>query len=191
MQQAGAAVLRLSALTAGYLKPVVGPVSFEVRARQIVGLRGPNGSGKSTLLRAIGGGARVFSGAIERQAGLRIAHQHQNPLPLEDVPLSGRDLLNLTRARAQGLPPWIEPLLDQRLDRLSGGQLQLLQVWACLKAPVDLVMLDEPTNNVDRAGVEFLEGTLLEGEDRPAVLLISHDHRFLRAVCDDIVELGL
>jgi zinc transport system ATP-binding protein len=191
MQQAGAVLLELSALTAGYSKPVVGPVSFAVRAGQILGLRGPNGSGKSTLLRAIGGGARIFSGTVERPPGLRIAHQHQNPLPLEDVPLSGRDLLNLTRARARGLPPWIELLLDQRLDRLSGGQLQLLQVWACLRAPVDLVMLDEPTNNVDRAGVEFLECTLLERKDRPAVLLISHDHRFLHAVCDDVVELGL
>jgi zinc transport system ATP-binding protein len=191
MQQAGTALLRLSAMTAGYVRPVVGPVSFEVRARQIVGLRGPNGSGKSTVLRAIGGGARIFSGAVERAAGLRVAHQHQNPLPLEDVPLSGRDLLDLTRARAQGLPPWIEPLLDRRLDQLSGGQLQLLQVWACLRAPVDLVMLDEPTNNVDRAGVEFLERALVEGANRPAVLLISHDHRFLQAVCDDIVELGL
>jgi zinc transport system ATP-binding protein len=191
MQQAGTALLSLSALTAGYARPVVGPVSFEVRAGQIVGLRGPNGSGKSTVLRAIGGGARIFSGAVERSAGLRVAHQHQNPLPLEDVPLSGRDLLDLTRARAQGLPPWIEPLLDRRLDQLSGGQLQLLQVWACLRAPVDLVMLDEPTNNVDRAGVEFLERALVEGASRPAVLLISHDHRFLQAVCDDIVELGL
>jgi ATPase subunit of ABC transporter with duplicated ATPase domains len=191
MQEAGAALLEVSALTAGYARPVVGPISLEIRARQVVGIRGPNGSGKSTVLRAIGGAARIFSGTVSRQTGLRIAHQHQNPLPLEDVPLSGRDLLRLTRASAYGLPPWIEPLLDQRLDRLSGGQLQLLQVWACLKAPVDLVLLDEPTNNVDRAGVEFLERTLLQRETRPAVLLISHDHRFLKSVCDEIVELGL
>jgi zinc transport system ATP-binding protein len=181
----------VSALTAGYARPVVGPISLEVHAHQIVGLRGPNGSGKSTLLRAIGGAAKIFSGSVERQAGLRVAHQHQNPLPLEDVPLSGRDLLRLTRAATQGLPHWIVPLLDQRLDQLSGGQLQLLQVWACLRAPVDLVMLDEPTNNVDRSGVEFLERALLERADRPAILLISHDHRFLQAVSDDIVELGL
>jgi ATPase subunit of ABC transporter with duplicated ATPase domains len=64
-------------------------------------------------------------------------------------------------------------------------------VWACLRAPVDLVMLDEPTNNLDRAGVEFLEQALLERADRPAILLISHDHRFLQSVCDEIVELGL
>jgi zinc transport system ATP-binding protein len=190
VQQTSAVFLRLSGLTAGYGKPVVGPISFDVQPGQVIGIRGPNGSGKSTLLRAIGGGARIYSGRVERRPGLRIAHQHQNPLPLEDVPLSGRDLLTLTRASLRGLPHWIEPLLDLRLDRLSGGQLQLLQVWACLKAPVDLVMLDEPTNNVDRAGVECLERVLLAREGRPAILLISHEHRFLQAVCERIVELG-
>jgi ABC-type bacteriocin/lantibiotic exporter with double-glycine peptidase domain len=42
----------------------------------------------------------------------------------------------------------IAPLVESA-DRLSGGQLQFMQVWACLKAPVDVVLLDEPTNNVD------------------------------------------
>ena len=190
---AGERVLLLSveALVAGYRRPVVGPVIFDIRQGEAIGIRGPNGAGKSTLLKAIGGTARIFSGAIvRRRAGLRIAHQQQNPLPLEDIPLSGRELLRLTDAPEAALPDWISPLVGRRLDRLSGGQLQFLQVWACLKAPVDLVLLDEPTNNLDPKGARHMGEELLKMRDGPAVVIISHDAAFLASVCTRIVEIG-
>lgn len=175
-------------LQAGYSRPVMQPVSLQLRAGEIVGIRGPNGSGKSTLLKAIAGSATVFAGRIVRRPGLRVAHQHQNPLPLENVPLSARELLQLTHASAEGLPPWIAPLLSRRLDRLSGGQLQFLQVWACLRAPIDLVLLDEPTNNVDRGGIDFLLETIRALKGTLAVVLVSHEPRFLEAVSDRILD---
>ncbi len=180
--------IELDRLEAGYDRAVVGPLSFTLDVGEIVALWGPNGSGKTTAMNAIGGGAHVFAGEVRKQPGLRVSHQHQNPLSLRDIPLSGRELLALTGSAAAALPAALQPLLARRLSELSGGQLQLLQVWACLTAPVDVVMLDEPTNNVDAAGVELLRQVIADARDGRGVLLVSHDRRFVEALGARIVE---
>ena len=180
--------IELDHLEAGYDRAVVGPLSFALDAGEIVALWGPNGSGKTTAMNAIGGGARVFAGEVRKRPGLRVSHQHQNPLSLRDIPLSGRELLALTSSDAAALPASLQPLLARRLSELSGGQLQLLQVWACLTAPVDVVMLDEPTNNVDAAGVALLQQVIAQARDGRGVLLVSHDRRFVEALGARIVE---
>ena len=181
--------IELHRLEAGYDRAVVGPLSFSLDRGEIVALWGPNGSGKTTAMNAIGGGARVFSGDLRKRPGLRVSHQHQNPLSLRDIPLSGRELLALTDSDAAALPAAMQPLLARRLSELSGGQLQLLQVWACLTAPVDVVMLDEPTNNVDVAGVDFLRQVIVEARGGRGVLLVSHDRHFVEALGARIVEI--
>jgi zinc transport system ATP-binding protein len=109
---------------------------------------------------------------------------------LQDVPLCGRELLALTRADSEALPEAMKPLLRRKLADLSGGQLQFLQVWACLTAPVDLVLLDEPTNNVDQAGIGRLEDAIRRVRRDRAVLLVSHDRRFIEALGARILEIG-
>lgn len=183
-------LLKVEGLTAGYDRPVVGPVSFSVYQGEIVGVRGRNGAGKSTLLNAIAGSARIFSGRVDKRPGLRVSHQQQSPLPLSDVPLSGQELLGLTGATAERLPEWIQPLVKRRLDRLSGGQLQFLQVWACLKAPVELILLDEPTNNVDPPGTQHMAEELIRMQPAHAVLVISHDQHFLQRICTRTLEVA-
>ena len=183
-------LLSVENLSAGYAKPVLGPLSFDVHRGDIISVRGPNGSGKSTLLNALAGGARIFSGAVRRGEGVRISHQQQAALPLDNVPLSGRELLALTGADPVGLPNWIARLIKRRLDRLSGGQRQFLQVWASLKAPVDVVLLDEPTNNVDPQGVQHLEAALRTMQRDRAVLLVSHDQSFLDRISTRTIRLG-
>ena len=183
-------LLVLDGLVAGYDRPVVGPVSFEIAPGEIVALCGPNGAGKTTLLNVIGGGARVFGGSLEKPAAVRVSHQHQSALPLQDVPLCGRELLALTRADSQALPDAMKPLLRRKLADLSGGQIQFLQVWACLTAPVDLVLLDEPTNNVDQSGIGRMEEAIRRVRRDRAVLLVSHDLRFIEALGARIVEIG-
>lgn len=175
---------------AGYDHPVVGPVSLCVAPGEVVALWGPNGCGKTTLLNTLGRGARLFSGTVWRRQDLSVAHQHQNPLPLHNVPLSGRELLALTRADADSLPGTVRPLLSRRLSRLSGGQLQFLQVWASLASPASLVLLDEPTNNVDPGGVALLEMALKARDPGRGFVIVSHDRRFVEAVATRIVELG-
>ena len=89
-----------------------------------------------------------------------------------------------------GLPPWLAGRIDDRLDRLSGGQRHYLTLWAVLLAPADLVLLDEPTNNLDRAGVDHLAGVLrrLAGSGI-GLVLVSHDHEFVERVCDQVIVL--
>lgn len=183
-------LVRFVDVVAGYGEPVVGPVSLDLGAGRVLGLAGPNGCGKSTLLGVFAGVGRVFSGAVERRSALRVSYQRQDFTGPLEAPLTGRELLALTTAPAQGLPEWLTPRLDERLDRLSGGQRQFVHLWACLMAPADLVLLDEPTNNLDRQGTAFLGERLRGLLAGRAAVLVSHDGAFLRRVCDRVVELA-
>lgn len=187
-------LLSVENLTAGWslaAGPVIGPVSFAVRGGEIVGLAGPNGAGKSTLLAAISGAAQIFAGAVTHAPGARLALQMQQLPEIDGVPLAGEELLQLTGAPATGLPPWLQRRLSERLDQLSGGQRQFLHLWACLDAPGEVVLLDEPTNSLDPAGVEFLVIALRQRAAAGAgIVLVSHDADFLASVCNRIVKVG-
>jgi zinc transport system ATP-binding protein len=183
-------LLEVRDLVAGYRGPVVGPLSFSVHAGEIVGLTGPNGCGKSTLLGALIGTARVFSGSIARRPGARVMIQAQRPVRLPEMPITGHELLHLTRAKDKGAPPAVRPLLGGRVDRLSGGQFQLLQVWAALGSPAELIYLDEPTNNMDPGTVEALGDLLLAWREQRGVLVVSHEYGFLDRLATRIVEVG-
>lgn len=184
-------LIDVEALTAGYARPVVGPVSLRLRGGEVLGLVGPNGCGKSTLLAALTGAARQFSGSIGKRPGVRLSLQQQKVPPVAGIPLNGRELLALTGATSSGLPDWLLPRLEQRLDQLSGGQLQFLSLWACLQAPAELVLLDEPTNNLDLDGVRFLAAAVKARRDAGAgLLIVSHDRAFIDVVCDRIEVLA-
>ncbi len=92
--------------------------------------------------------------------------------------------------RTRSAPPAVRPLLDGRVDRLSGGQFQLLQVWAALGSPADLIYLDEPTNNMDPGTIEALGGLLLAWREQRGVLVVTHEHGFLDRLATRIVEVG-
>ncbi|MBM3564054.1 MAG: ATP-binding cassette domain-containing protein [Alphaproteobacteria bacterium] len=177
-------------LVAGYDRPVVGPLSFNLAPGRVLGLSGPNGAGKSTLLAALIGAARIFGGSIRRPPGLRIAFQRQHPPQAHGLPLTGRELLELAAAPCAGLPEWLTPALDRRLDALSGGQRQFLHHWATLMSPADAVLLDEPTNNMDPVGMTELRKAIRGRAPNTAIALISHERDFLESVCDRIVRVG-
>ena len=183
-------LLEVADLRAGYRTPVVGPLSLAIYPGEVVGLWGANGSGKSTLLRAIALGARVFGGAIRRAPGLSLAYQEQQPVRLPLMPLTGRDLLRAAGADAASVPGPLAPLLAQRIDRLSGGQYQLLSVWCALGSPADLVLLDEPTNNLDPETESLLTLILRSQRGRRAVLMVSLEREFLAAACSRVFDVG-
>jgi len=184
------ALITLEEVTVGYTGPVAGPVSFTVHAGEVLGLGGANGVGKSTLLRAITGTARVHSGAIRRMPGLRISHHQQRPARPPELPLLGHELLRLLDADHVREPLAVIPLMDKPVRAMSGGQFQLLQTWACFAAPVDLILLDEPTNNLDSQAIATLSDLLHNLGEQRAVLLVSHEQQFLQEHCDRIVDLG-
>lgn len=183
-----APLLEVRGLEVGYSSPIVGPATFEVAPGEVLGLVGPNGSGKSTLLRAIADSARVFAGEIHMKAGLRMAWMEQQAVRLAEMPFSGREYLHF--AGADHEPPLDEMLdwLDQRIDSLSGGQFQLLRCWAVLACDAELVMLDEPTNNLDIQSERALAQALSREYAGRSVLLVSHDREFLKRVCDRLLD---
>ena len=184
-------LLVVDALVAGYTQPTMGPVSFTIAGGEVVGLAGPNGAGKSTILNTITGESRIFGGRVtcDRADGVSVLRQF--PVRLPEMPLVGRELLDVTGASALPVPSAVTPLIDLRLDRLSGGQYQLLLVWACLGSSARLVLLDEPTNNMDPETVVALGEMLLAARDRgKGVLVVSHEAGLLERVCSRIVEVA-
>lgn len=183
-------MIRTEQLVAGWQQPATAPLNLSLSTGQILGLTGPNGVGKSTILGALTGRAKCFSGEIHLRPNLRLALQTQDVPPVDGLPLSGKELLALTQASPEGLPPWLLERLDQRLDKLSGGQRHYLSIWAILQAPADVVLLDEPTNNLDTAGTEHLATALRQRVVHgAAIILVSHDDAFVSAVCDQALVL--
>ena len=177
-------------VVAGYTGPVTGPVSFALHAGEVLGLEGPNGVGKSTLLGVITGASRVFEGELWRAPGLRVAHHRQRPELSAEVPMRARELLRLTGAHKQTPPALIQPLLERPLSALSGGQFQFLQAWACLGGEASLVLLDEPTNNLDQRGMDALSELLGQCGAHRGVIMVSHEPEFLARHCSRIVEVS-
>lgn len=184
-----APLLELVDVRAGYAQPVVGPVSFAIHPGEVLGLQGFNGVGKSTLIKLITGAARLFGGELRRAPELTLTHHWQRPERPPELPLTGLEMMRITGAATTALPPRLRTLCARCLDEMSGGEFQLLHAWACLAAPVRLVLLDEPTNNLDQDAIELLLAEIGRRPPDRAVLLVSHEADFLARACDRIVPL--
>jgi ATPase subunit of ABC transporter with duplicated ATPase domains len=179
--------------------------------REKTGLVGRNGVGKTTLLRLILGEAEPAAGAITVSGRLAALRQQTAPPPgarLADLLGVADDLARLDRLEAgQGLvgdleaadwalPPRIDAALaevglaglalDRAADTLSGGQATRAALAALLVAEPDVLILDEPTNNLDAEGRAAVADLLARW--RGGALVVSHDRALLRRM-DRIVEL--
>lgn len=185
-----ARILRVENLVAGYQKPVVGPVSFDLAEGEVLALSGPNGCGKSTLLAAILDPARRFAGRVGWPVDLVPAYQAQQTPLDQPLPLTAAEFLKLAGADTAGLPESLRSQLSQRVDRLSGGQRQLLRVWAALGQATRLVLLDEPTNNLDPENEALLISLLNHQPADRGVLLVCHEADFVRQVTSRVIEVA-
>ncbi|SDB20707.1 ABC-F family ATP-binding cassette domain-containing protein [Bauldia litoralis] len=165
-------------------KPLLEGVELSVSARERLCLVGRNGSGKSTLL-------KIAAGMVEADGGTRFVQPSTTVRYLPQEPdLSGFET-TLAYVEA-GLAPGDEPhrarlLLetlgltgDEPTGQLSGGEGRRAALARVLAPEPDILLLDEPTNHLDLAAIEALEGML--GELRSAIVLISHDRRFLETL---------
>ncbi|SDU06033.1 ATP-binding cassette domain-containing protein [Halopseudomonas salegens] len=178
-------LVHCKALTLGFQRPLLGPLNLRVQAGERHLLTGPNGSGKSLLLQALVGRAQVFAGELHLadSALSYLAQEHPRPTPW---PLSGRDWFSAMQAPVPD-SPLIQPLLNKRLDRLSGGQWQLLRLAAVVQSALSakrpaLVLLDEPSNHLD-AEVRATAVQLIHAMPATSTLLLtSHDQQFMAAL---------
>jgi len=182
-------LLELIDVRAGYARPVVGPVSFRISPGEVLGLKGVNGVGKTTLLKLLTGEARLFEGSINRPSDLTVAYHRQRPERPPELPLTGREVLRIAAVGTDRLPARMAALGHACLDEMSGGEFQLLYAWACLMGPARLVLLDEPTNNLDQVAIDLLLVELEQLSAERGVLMVSHDPQFLEDTCDRIVSL--
>ncbi|HEV7677093.1 MAG TPA: ATP-binding cassette domain-containing protein [Candidatus Dormibacteraeota bacterium] len=120
-------------------------------------------------------------------AGLDAAMQRYGEAQHTYEALGGYDLEARARAALHGLG--LEEAEQARSPReLSGGQVRRLEMSKLLLQDADLLLIDEPTNHLDLSGIEWLEDFLRESST--AMVLVSHDRRFLDRVCTRVLELS-
>ncbi|MBT0959926.1 ATP-binding cassette domain-containing protein [Denitromonas sp. IR12] len=185
----GTVLLRAQGLSVGYDRPLLQGLDLQLVAGRVTTLLGPNGAGKSTVLRALTEPRLRLAGQLWQAPGLRLGHLAQAAEGQAELPLCGRELLALTGASADGLPPWLADCLDARLDRLSGGQLQYLRFWSIAAAPFDVLCLDEPGNNLDARGLAALRAWLHTPPAGQAVVLVTHDDSLVDAARQSVIRI--
>jgi ATP-binding cassette subfamily F protein 3 len=158
-----------------------------------VGLLGPNGSGKSVLLRCILGWEEPSGGSIKIGPSVRIgyyAQQHETLDPdktlIEEI-RQVRPMYEQGAVRVLGQFLFPYRMANNKVRDLSGGERSRLQLAKLMLSDANLLVLDEPTNNLDLPSCEVLEQALDDFEG--TVLVVSHDRYFLDRVVDRIVEL--
>jgi zinc transport system ATP-binding protein len=163
-------------------KRILDHVDLTVGSGEIVTLIGPNGAGKSSLVKVALGLEAVDHGSVTRTAK-RVGYLPQRFQLDPALPLSVRRLLTLTadapesklRAALEELS--VASLMDASVHTLSGGELQRVMLARALLREADLLVLDEPTQNLDINGAVECYQIIQRVRDRTGcgVLLVSHD----------------
>ena len=179
-----------SVLIAG--KPFFDGLTFHVHSGRKIALVGKNGAGKTTLMNLITGEREIDDGKRFLLAGTTTGYMQQHVEPVKGKTV--RDFV------FEGLPndleDWdidyriemvIAPLhlnVNDTLENLSGGQLRRAALARALVEEPDILLLDEPTNHMDLELIEWLENYI--NAYRGAVVIVSHDRRFLANTTDRV-----
>ena len=170
-------------------------VDISVGVGEIVTIIGPNGAGKTSLLRVLLGLVKPTEGEVERRADVRIGYLPQQPRVDSLVPMSVSRFLAMGGSRSKDAivttsrECGVEARLDGPLRSLSGGEWQRVLLARALLTEPNLLILDEPTSNVDFAGQISFYGLLSELRDRRGcgILMVSHDLHMVMGSTDIVV----
>jgi len=197
-ERSGALVIEVKGLSKSYTgRPVVADFSARILRGDRIGIVGPNGSGKTTLVNLLTGALAPDSGSIRLGANLEMASLDQRRESLDpawtvsEALTGGRGDTVMIAGRAKHVVGYMRDFLfapEQArtpLRVLSGGERGRLMLARALAKPSNVLVLDEPTNDLDLETLDVLEEMI--GEYAGTVLLISHDRDFLDRVVDTVI----
>ncbi|MEM9620637.1 MAG: ATP-binding cassette domain-containing protein [Pseudomonadota bacterium] len=192
--RSGELVAELQNVTFAYTQdgpPTIDACSVTISRQDRIGIVGPNGSGKSTLVQLILGELTPSSGMAHRGSRLQVAYfdQQRAQLNLQDtvreniadgadhVHINGRDK-HVAGYLADFLFPPAQ--LNVPVSQLSGGEKNRLMMARLFAKPANVLVMDEPTNDLDIETLELVEELLLDFSG--TIIVVSHDRAFLDAV---------
>ena len=161
-----------------------------------IGIVGPNGAGKTTLLRLLLGQLAPQEGMIEQGTRLEIVYfdqlraQLDETMRVQDAVADGNASVTIN-GRTRHVISYLEDFLFEParartpIKALSGGERNRLLLARLFTKPCNVLVLDEPTNDLDAETLELLEDLLVEFGG--TVLLVSHDRAFLNEVCTSLL----
>ncbi|WP_105403834.1 ABC-F family ATP-binding cassette domain-containing protein [Neorhizobium sp. T7_12] len=188
-RESGKLVIEAENITKSYDRPIVAPFSIRVHRGDCIGLVGPNGAGKTTLLKMLTGQLTPDTGTVKLGTNLEIAtlDQKREDLDPEDT-LShyltdGRGETLLVNGEQRHVAGYMKDFLFQPeqirtpIRNLSGGERARLMLARIMARPSNLLILDEPTNDLDIETLDLLQ-EIVAGYSG-TVILVSHDRDFL------------
>ena len=196
-EKSGAMVVKAHNISFGYdgVKKIVENFSTMIMRGDRIGIVGPNGVGKSTLINILLGKNEPQQGKVKLGTNIEIAYFDQLRMQLDDTDTlqnnvgEGREVMVINK-KNRHIIGYLQDFLftpeqiRSPIKYLSGGERNRLMLAKLFTRPSNVLILDEPTNDLDVETLELLEELLLEYEG--TVLLVSHDRAFLNNVVTSI-----
>ncbi|MFC3853088.1 ATP-binding cassette domain-containing protein [Salinispirillum marinum] len=195
-ERSGKLVFELKDVTFHYPnQPIVDQLSTEVQRGETIALVGANGIGKTTLIKLLLGQLDPTSGDIKRGTNLAVAYFDQGRHQLDpektvmDTVSEGRDFIEINGKKVHCITYLERFLFSPKRSRspvksLSGGEANRLLLARLFSQPANLLVLDEPTNDLDIDTLELLEELIVDFSG--TVILISHDRYFVDNVATKV-----
>ncbi len=207
MSDGNGALVDLREVSIGYGRNrLASRIDWRIMPGSLWGVIGPNGAGKTTLLRVLLGLTDPLDGQVSRRRGLRFGYVKQRdtlnetyPFTVFEVVLSGRYGLMRCPGRARPedydaveralVRTGMANLRDEPVRALSGGQKQRVLIARAIAARPDVIVLDEPTNDMDIAGEESVLALIrdIHTESGVAVVIVSHLLNAVLRTAEDIL----
>ena len=164
-------------------KNILNDVSIDINKNDFITIIGPNGAGKSMLLKCLMGFYKPNSGAIKIKPNLKFGYMPQNLDVIKTIPMKAKlfitikkkfDKISLKKVISE---TQIENILDKQLSFLSGGEMQRVLLARSLLNNPELLILDEPAQNLDVSGQTLFYKLLqkIYSKRGLSILMVSHD----------------